>query len=329
MADQRLYWSTKDTVSRSTAQRADNLGTVTTSTSLRRMARSWERSLRARNLAPKTVMTYMDAALQLCDFLDVDEGREDVAAADLRRDHVEGYLAEVLAKSRPATANNRFRALQQFTRFLHDEGEIEANPMARMKPPMVPDEPPDVLTIKEVKAILATCKGGDFVARRDEAILRLFADTGLRLNELAGLTVDDVDLDESDEVTVLGKGRRPRAVPFGSKAGQALDRYRRLRDKHRAAASPAFWLGLSGPMTDNGIGQMVRKRGRMAGVEGMHPHLFRHFFAHNYLANDGREGDLMRLAGWKSRQMLERYGASAASSRAKAAHRKMSLGDQL
>jgi integrase/recombinase XerC len=74
------------------------------------------------------------------------------------------------------------------------------------------------------------------------AILRLFADTGLRLSELAHLTVADVDLDEQVAV-VLGKGRRPRAVPFGAKTTAALDRYLRVRGRHKVAAEPALWLG--------------------------------------------------------------------------------------
>jgi hypothetical protein len=80
-------------------------------------------------------------------------------------------------------------------------------------------------------------------------------------------------------------------------------------------------------MTDNGIGQMVRKRGREAGIDDLHPHVLRHTFAHHWLAEGGNEGDLTRLAGWKSRQMLGRYGVSAADQRARQAHRQHGLGD--
>ena len=84
-----------------------------------------------------------------------------------------------------------------------------------------------VLTPDQLRKLFAWCSGKRFIGRRDDAILRLFADTRLRLSERAPLTVADVDLDEKVAV-VLGKGRHPRAVPFGAKTTAALDRYLRV-----------------------------------------------------------------------------------------------------
>jgi site-specific recombinase XerD len=280
-------------------------------------------------VSPRTAQTYTESARQLAAFLAEQGMPQDVV--NIHREHVEAFIADLLERWKPATAHNRWRGCQAFFKWAVDEGEISESPMARMRPPRVPEQPVPILTEAQLKAFLATCerdRNATFEDRRDAAIIRCFLSTGARRAEIAGLRWrerdplrNDVDLD-GRRLRVFGKGRRERLVPLDPSAVKALDRYIRVRAKHAAAKRPELWLSSikSAPLTDSGIAQMMRRRSRQAGIPEVHPHQLRHTYAHLMLSRGMQEGDLMRLGGWRSTRMIhERYGAIAAADRALAA----------
>lgn len=282
---------------------------------------SFGRHLRAANKTPATIKAYSEAVRQFDAYLDAKGMPRTVAT--IHREHVESFIEDQLARLRPASAANRYRSLQQFFRWLVDEGEIRESPMAKMRPPSVPETPPPVIQEDEQAALFRVTTGTSFDDRRDRAMLRVLLDAGIRRGELAGIRLEDVDRD-LDVIHVVGKGRRPRPVPYDRETARDLDRYiDRARAHHAHSDLPWLWLGKKGRLTETGISQALRRRGREAGMDGLHPHLFRHTWAHEMLSDGMQEGDLMRLAGWKSPLMPKRYGASAATERAIAAYRRI------
>jgi site-specific recombinase XerD len=283
---------------------------------LQPMVRSFELHLKAERKSPKTIRTYLEAALWMAAEYLIPNGITDWA--DVRARHVNEWTIWLLGQYSDSYANNQFRALQQFFKWhaTEDPDEPRADPMASLKPPKIGDKLVPVITDEELDAMLATCKGGGFQNRRDYAVISLFRDAGIRLSELAGIVLADLNVGNR-EATVTGKGDKQRTVRFTYDTARALDRYTRERAKHRLARSSALWLGVrGGAMTASGVYQMIERRGLEAGVE-VNPHKFRHTFSHNWLDNGGAEGDLMELNGWTSPQMLARYGRSARSARAR------------
>ena len=255
---------------------------------IRPLAGEWLIHLQAARRSPKTIKSYREAAEQFADFL-ASTGMP-VHVPDIKREHVEAFILALLERVSASTAATRYRALQQLFRWLVDEGEISVSPMARMSPPKLDEKPVPVIPKTNLTALLATCAGRSFDDRRDAALFRMFLNTGARLSEIASLSLDDVDT-QYRQVTVMGKGRKMRTLPLGPKAMQALMRYLRVRRGHTFADSPMLWIGLRGPLTDNGITQLLRRRCRQAGLAQLHPHQFRHTFSHEWLARGGTDDE--------------------------------------
>jgi site-specific recombinase XerD len=283
---------------------------------------SFRLHLAAENKASGTIRIYTQAPLWLAAAYLVRETEktrwEQVDAQDIQ--HWITWLLDGFSES---YARQQYRALRGFCRWLAAEEDIP-DPMARLRAPRVREKPVPFFTSDELSRLARACQGNTFAQRRDAAILAVFRAAGIRIAELAAILYhpedpgrSDVDL-ERREIRVRGKGGKDRTVRIDHEAARRLDRYLRARARHEQAHRLGLWLGTGsrGPLTANGIYQMVKRRGEQAGVD-VWPHRFRHHFSHAWLDRGGAEGDLMELNGWSSPQMLLRYGASARGARAR------------
>ncbi|MDQ1478260.1 MAG: hypothetical protein QOE62_3489 [Actinomycetota bacterium] len=308
----------------------------------------FRRSLARRGRSPATVTVYRKSFEQFWTWalennVEPDPAAVDGATINLWTDYL--LSAPALRNGRPilkpdaatgdlvarpieaSTRRIRFANLRPFFGWWAKEYDAP-NPFDRADSPDDPAATPiPVIELDDVRRLLATCTGTDFIDRRDNAIIRILFDTGARLGELLNLTVDDFDR-RADHLTLRGN-TGTRIVPMAPSTAEALSRYIRARKIHPKAKIPAMWLSGKGALTDSGVSQLLRRRSELAGVEPIHPHRFRHTWAHEFRAEGGSEGDLMYLAGWKSTAMAHRYGRSAAGERAQESLRRLSLGDRL
>jgi len=130
----------------------------------------------------------------------------------------------------------------------------------------VPEKLPPVLEDTEIKKLLRVTSGTDFTSRRDHAILRLMIDCGIRRDEVAALRVSDINLDAQIIIIARRKGGNSGSVPIGVKTCVAIDRYLLARSRRRNANLEVLWLGPRGPLTGDGLLQIVKSRARESGL---------------------------------------------------------------
>jgi site-specific recombinase XerD len=285
---------------------------------------SWIVSLKADRKSEQTIDSYRRGVVLFLEWCEAN-GHAPV----LDRPTVRAWIVDLLARgAEPNTARSRQMALKRFSAWLEEEEEIDRDDLATLKPPKLDTKVVDRLTDEQCAAMVKACTGKTFLDRRDEAILRLMLETALRAGEALGLEVGDVDPAAGIAIVRRGKGGKGRPVPFGPQTGRALDRYMRMRKTHRLADTAPLWLGGNGQgFAYNALDKTMKARAHAAGIGDFHLHLLRHTAAQRWLAKGGSEGGLMAVAGWASRDMLDRYTRATASERAAVEARSLGLGD--
>jgi integrase/recombinase XerD len=284
----------------------------------------WQTALRAAHRSPKTIRSYRDGVRQFlahCDNIGAPPELTKPAATD--------FLAALFHNgAQPNTVRARYSALKRFTAWLAAENIMPADPLLTLTPPALDTKLVHPLTDAELRDLVKKCQGTTFRERRDEAIVRLMLETGARAGEVAALTLPDLDTVHGQLTIRRGKGGRARTAPFSPQTAVVCDGYLRARRQHPQADSASLWLGeRSGSFGYNALYRALARRAALAGIDGFHPHRLRHTAATRWLAAGGSEGGLMAVAGWQSREMLDRYTRATASERAAAEARRLNLGD--
>ncbi len=268
-----------------------------------------------RNLSAHTVRAYESDLTQLLDHAAAVAGikKRDLRPASLDRAMIRSFLAEGHAGGQSrATAARKLAATRTFLRYLRREALIDDDPGALIATPKREVRMPAHLSEKEMADVLDAAAGDDPLGRRDRAILELFYASGLRLSELAGLDLDDVNL-SARMVRVLGKGGKERLVPFNTSAGRCLRSYLQRRDevvpvRARGRDEPLFVNFRGTRLTTRSIDRIVRRYVAMCSSRlGISPHALRHSFATHLLQRGADLRAIQELLGHARLSTTQRY----------------------
>jgi len=206
----------------------------------------------------------------------------------------------------PGGCHAAYRAVRAFLRWWAEEVEPEnwRNPTQRVKAPKVPMEPIEPISLDDVKALLSTCKRGEFTGERDRAIILALLDTGARASEFCGISLASVNTTTGEILIRQGKGRKPRMVYLGKVARRQLRAYLKMRTDD----NPVLWVTHAGePLTVYGLNSTMARRARLAGIQRPGLHDFRRAFALNMLREGVDIFSLQKLMGHASTEILRRY----------------------
>jgi integrase/recombinase XerD len=268
-----------------------------------------------RGLAPNSLAAYRRDLRRYAEHLRSRGLADDVTVVD--ETVVAGYVTD-LERARTDDGVPRFKessiaralaAVRSFHRFCVEEGLLGADPSGDVGAPRVPQGIPKALTEGEVEALLDAVPGDGPRPRRDRAILEMLYGGGLRISELVGLDLGDVDLHDG-LVRVLGKGSKERVVPLGRTARQAVGDYLTARPElaGRTTTSALFLNARGGRLTRQGAWLIVRAAGDRAGLRGrLYPHVLRHSCATHMLDHGADIRVVQELLGHASLSTTQVY----------------------
>lgn len=261
-----------------------------------------------RGLSANTVIAYRRDLTAYGDYLHT-RGITDLRLID--ESHVSGFAQHLrnpegsdLSASSLARVLSSVRGLH---RFLLEEGQVDTDAAAEVKPPKLGLRLPKAISIESMEALLAATDGDEPASIRDKALLELLYATGARVSEVVALNVDDLSAfwDEGELLRVLGKGGKQRILPVGSYARAAIGRYLvRVRPAWSAVgpSTPAVFLGPRGDrLSRQSVWLIIRAAAERAGLaEGISPHTFRHSFATHLLTGGADVRVVQELLGHSS-----------------------------
>ncbi len=265
--------------------------------------------LKRENASAHTVRSYAADLRQFVAFLSP-EGGQAPAPGAIDTVVLRAWLADLYrAKLSAVTMRRKIAAVRSLFRFLIRQGVVEANMAKLIQTPKAPKMLPHVLTAEQVNGLIDQIGAGKLERphlARDLAIFELLYGCGVRISELVGLNLGDIDLNER-WILVRGKGKKERQVPFGKKAAAAIDRY--LPDRHGKPDQTALFLNhRGGRLTDRGARDIVKLYSTvLAGDSSLHPHALRHAFATHLLSDGADLRSIQELLGHATLSTTQKY----------------------
>jgi len=221
------------------------------------------------------------------------------------------------------------KCVKAFFKWCAAEG-ISSDLTANIRMPRRVDKPPDILTQDQLRLLLAACTGESFVDRRDDALIRFLIDAMLRISELVGLDLADIDIAARTARVRCAKGGRQRNAYFGERTAESLRNYLQVRDKVHPTDDAVFVAKNGRRLNRHRARKQLARLAKRAGLAGIRvsPHRLRHTGATTFAALGGDAFSLQRILGHATMSMTRRY-VNLANADVAAAHRRASPGDVL